>query len=336
VTDAQVGASGVGSWPGTDVLESARTVMGELGRAAAVPHLVELPERGPGADLVGRGAAMLVDMPVDLQPSGWRLVDHGGRDLARAASMRTQDLDALAEAADGWRGRLKVQVAGPWTLAAGVMLTRGERSVVDRGARRDLADSLAEGLARHVGDVRRLVPDAQVVVQLDEPSLPSVLQGGLPTTSGFGRLPAVEESEVQGALRGVLEAAVTAGAVETLVHCCAPDAPLALLRGTGAGGLALDLSLLGPHGWEGVAVAVEAGVRLWAGAVATSGSLPAASEVADVVRAPWRRVGLADADLRSVVLTPACGLAGASPDHARAVLARLREVADALTEAASG
>lgn len=336
MTQAQVSSSGIGSWPGTDVLECARTVFGELAHHDALPHLVELPDRGPGADLVGRGAALLVDMPVDLQPSGWRLVDHPGRDGARATSMLTEDLDALAEAADGWTGRLKVAATGPWTLAAGLALTRGERSVADPGARRDLADSLAEGLALHVADVQRLVPGAQVVVQLDEPSLPSVLVGGIPTTSGFGRLPAVEGHEAQAALGRVLSAVTGAGAVETLVHCCAPDPPLALLRATGVGGLSLDVSLLGPRAWEGVAVAVEAGLRLWAGAVPTSAPLPTATEVAAGVREPWRRVGLPDADLLAVVLTPACGLAGSSPARARGTLPRLREAADALTQAASG
>ncbi|HZI97259.1 MAG TPA: methionine synthase [Actinomycetales bacterium] len=328
--------SAVGSWPGTQPLEAARTVIGELGRPDGVPHLVELPGRGPGADLVGRGAALLVDMPVDLQPSGWRLVDHVGRDLARARSMLTTDTDALAEAADSWTGRLKVAVAGPWTLAAAVQLTRGERSVVDAGARRDLVESLAEGLAQHVADVRRLVPGAEVVVQLDEPSLPSVLAGGLPTTSGWGRLPAVEAQEVEDGLRRVLASAVDAGAVDTLVHCCAADAPLALLRGTGAAGVGLDVSTLGSRGWESVAVAVEAGTRLWAGAVPTSGALPSAQQVADAVAVPWRRVGLPAADLASVVLTPACGLAVASPDAARATLTRVREAADALAEMSSG
>lgn len=328
-------ASAVGSWPGTDPFEAARTVMGELGRPEAVPHLVELPARGPGADLVGRGAALLVDMPVDLQPVGWRLVDHPGRDLARARSMRTEDLDALAEAADGWSGSLKIAVAGPWTLAADVWMPRGDRSVVDAGARRDLADSLAEGVARHVADVRRLVPGAQVVVQVDEPSLPTVLAGRLPTVSGWGRLPVVEAQEAESALRRVLEAAVGAGAVETLVHCCAPDAPLPLLRGAGAGGVGLDLSLLGPHGWERVAVAVEAGMRLWAGVLPTSGTLPSPGDAADAVRVPWRRVGLPASDLVSVVLTPACGLAGATPDVARETLTRTREAADALTQMAN-
>lgn len=328
-------ASAVGSWPGTHPLEAARTVMGELGRPDAVPHLVELPARGPGADMIGRAAVLLVDMPVDLQPSGWRLTDHAGRDLSRAVSLMTEDLDALAEAADGYAGPLKVAVAGPVTLAADVWLPRGERAVSDAGARRDVADSLAEGLARHVADVRRQVPGAEVVVQLDEPSLPTVLAGRLPTISGFGRLPVVEAQEAENALRRVLEAAVGAGATETVVHCCAPDVPLGLLRDAGTRGIGVDVSLLASMGWESVAVAVEAGLTLWAGAVPTSGALPTAQHVADAVAVPWRRVGLPAADMASVVLTPTCGLAGAPPDAARAILTRVREATDALAETAS-
>ena len=41
-----------------------------------------------------------------------------------------------------------------------------------------------------------------------------------------------------------------------VVHCCAPSAPLVLLRRTGAD-LAVDTGLLGPKGWESVAVAAR-------------------------------------------------------------------------------
>jgi hypothetical protein len=54
-------ATGIGSMPGTDVAEAQRIVLGEL---PGLPHLVELPDRGPGADLLGRGAGFLVDLPV--------------------------------------------------------------------------------------------------------------------------------------------------------------------------------------------------------------------------------------------------------------------------------
>lgn len=306
-------------------------MLGELG-TDDVPYLPELPGRGPGADLVGRGAALLVELPVDLQPSGWRLVDRPGRDLERALSYLTADLDALAEAADGFTGTLKVQVCGPWTLAAGVALHRGERVVTDAGAARDLVDSLAEGVLQHVERVRSLVPGAQVVVQLDEPSLPAVLAGRLRTVSGFGRLNPVEAAAAEDGVRRVLDAARRGGAVSTLVHSCASDVPVHLLRAAGADAVSLDTSLLGPQGWESVAVAVEAGVPLWAGVVPTGGDLPSVPDLVDRVRVPWRRVGLEARLLADVVVTPACGLAGSTPDLARATTTRTVEVARALRD----
>ncbi len=332
-------ATGIGSWPGTDVVETMRTTFGELGEPPHVPYLPELPARGPGADVIGRSASFLVDLPVDLQPSGWRLVDHPGRDLGRAQAYLRQDLDVLAEAAEEYAGPLKVQVAGPWTLAASLHLPRLERVVVDPGATRDVVASLAEGVARHVEEVHRLVPGAQVVVQLDEPSLPAVLAGRLPTASGFGRLRAVEEPVVVDGLRAVLEAAVTAGALGTCVHCCADDVPVAGIVRAGADALAADVARFGVAGWEAVAEAVEKGMTLWAGAVGATtdltGPRAGATALADTVWAPWRRLGLSAGLAAGIVLTPTCGLAGATPAAARATLARLREAAAALAERAA-
>lgn len=314
-------ASGVGSWPGTHALDAGRTMLGELAEPA-IPHLAELPGRGPGGDLIGRGACFLVEMPVDLQPSGWRLVQRPGRDLERAQAMLRQDLDVLAEVADGYSGPLKLQVAGPWTLSASLYLPRLERAVVDAGACRDIVAALAEGVVRHVADVRRLVPGAQIVVQIDEPSVQAVLSGRLATASGFGRLRAVDEPVVVEGLRDVVAAAEKAGAVHTLVHCCAGDAPVEALLRTGVSGLSVDVALLGVHGWEAMAPAIEAGTWLWAGAVGTGSRLPDAGAVADAVWTPWRRLGLAPELLRQVVVTPACGLATSAPDDARARLSR--------------
>ena len=332
-------ATGIGSWPsqpGDHPLPVARRVVGELGSAPGLPYLPELPGRGPGADLTGRGAALLVELPVDLQPSGWRMVDHPGRDLERARSFLGADLDALAEAADGYAGPLKLQATGPWTLAATVALARGERVVTDAGATRDLVDSLAEGVAQHVEDVRRLVPGAQVVVQLDEPSLPAVLRGGLPTVSGFGKLSAVESVVVEAALTRVVDRLRAADVVTVAVHCCAPDVPVPLLCAAGADAVSLDTSLLGPRGWESVAYAVEAGHELWAGVVPATGALPATTALVEALRAPWRRVGLDLDQLAGVTVTPTCGLAGSTPDAARAATARTVELAGALAEAARG
>jgi len=281
--------------------------------------------------MVGRAAARLVALPVDLQPAGWRLVDRPGRDQARADAYWREDLDRLAHTFDGWQGPLKIQLAGPWTLAASVWLPRGERAVVDPGAARDLVESGAEALAELVREVAGLVPGAQVVAQVDEPSLPAVLEGRLPTASGLGRLRAVEGSVVVQGLATVLAAATGAGA-STVVHCCASRAPVGLLARTGTHALSLDTSLLGPQGWESVAAAVEDGVRLWAGAVPTSGPLPSAADASRALARSWLDLGLPVADLADVVVTPACGLSGCAPAQARAVLARAVETGRALAE----
>ena len=63
-------ATGVGSMPGTDPLETMRLIVGEL---PDLPFLAELPGRGPGADLTGRTAAMLAELPAETTPRGWRL-----------------------------------------------------------------------------------------------------------------------------------------------------------------------------------------------------------------------------------------------------------------------
>src|SRR5262249_18056980 len=77
-------ATGMGSLPGPDMAEALRIVLGEL---PDLPHQPELPARGPGADLIGRSAALLVDIAVDLQPSGWRLGDRAGVGLRRVSDM---------------------------------------------------------------------------------------------------------------------------------------------------------------------------------------------------------------------------------------------------------
>jgi methionine synthase II (cobalamin-independent) len=313
-------ATGVGSLPGTDPAEATRVVLGEL---PGMPHLPELPARGPGADLIGRSAALLVDLAVDLTPAGWRLVPRGGIDLRRAQELMARDLDALHEVAGEHRGPFKVQAAGPWTLAAGLERERGERAVVDPGARRDLAQSLAEGVAAHVAAVSARVPGAQVVVQLDEPSLPTVLQGGLPTASGFGKLPAVDAPDVEAELAAVV--AAVPGPV--VVHCCADRVPLDLLRAAGADALSFDLGLV--QDLDALGTAVEAGTHLLVGVVpGTDAPLPPAKATASRLRAWWRELGFPADDLHAAVtLTPSCGLAGASPAYARAAMTHVREAA---------
>lgn len=322
-------ATGVGSWPGQDVREALRVLRGELGSGqapdgvVALPYLPELPARGPGADMVGRTAQLLVDLPVDLQPQGWRLVDHPGRDVERALSLWRRDLDELAESFDGYAGPLKVQVAGPWTMAAALWKPLGDKVLSDPGATRDLTESLAEGVAAHVADVRRLVPGAQVVLQVDEPSLTAVLAGRIRSESGYRTLPAPELDDAVATLAHVLNQPVAAvvGA-----HCCGDDPPVDVLVAAGARFLALDLARLDGRRWEQVAIAHEAGVRLWAGVDLAS------AEPAQPLRRAWSELGLPVRDLGEVGVIPPCGLAGVAPQEALTTTRRVVEVAARLAE----
>jgi hypothetical protein len=324
-------ATGVGSLPGTDPLEAALLVAGEL---PDLPHLPELPDRGPGADLLGRGAGLLADLHVDLQPAGWRLVARPGVDVRRARDLLARDLDALEIALAGWSGPLKVQAAGPWTLAAGVELPRGDKVLADEVAVGDVTSSLAQGLADLVADVRRRVPGARLLVQVDEPTLPAVLAGRLRTASGFGALPTPEEPVAQARLAEVLGAVTAAGAVPA-VHCCAARPPVALFAGAGARVVSVDGTLIDERDDDAVGEAVEAGVRLLLGLVpSTDPGRPArAVDLAQPARRLWSRLGFPAADLgEAVAVTPTCGLAAASASYARRALALTRDTARALGE----
>lgn len=321
-------ATGIGSLPGTDAAEAQRLVLGEL---PDLPHLPELPARGPGADMIGRSAGFLVDLPVQLYAGRWQIAPRPGLDLRRTADLLERDLDQLTEQADGYAGPLKIQSAGPWTLAASLDLPIGGRMLRDPGAVRDLTDSLAEGLRRHVADVQKRVPHATVLLQIDEPSLPTVIAGRVPTESGLSAYRAVPAPDAAAALRTVVEAA----GVPVVAHCCAPDVPLEVLRDARAAGVAIDLALL--RDLDPLGEALEAGLGLFAGAAPTrppaDGRAPTSKQMAERVRTLWQRLSFPAARLpEQVVVTPACGLAGAPEPYVRAVLKACRDAGRRLAE----
>jgi methionine synthase II (cobalamin-independent) len=322
-------ATGIGSMPGTDPLQACRVVFDEL---PELPHLPELPARGPGADMIGRTAALLVDMPVQAVTSGWKLTDRPGRDLSRAAGFLSEDLDTFEEVADGYRGAVKIQVCGPWTLAAALELTHSVNPALkDPGAVADLTGSLAEGLSLHAADVRKRIPGATLIVQVDEPSLPAALLGRVPTASGLSVIAAIDLAMASQRLAAVL----SAPAAFTVVHCCAGRTPFAEIKAAGPSGVSFDLSLLPNKDIDLVAELAEDEFGLFTGALPAQAAQRLVSgpplpprETADAVATLWRRTGRAPDLLASqVVITPACGLAGVSPDAARAALRHCREAA---------
>ncbi|MFG1816714.1 methionine synthase vitamin-B12 independent [Kribbella sp. NPDC049174] len=320
--------TGLGSLPGDDIREWTKVLLG----AVDIPFLAELPAR-PYGDMLSRAVAVLTELAVDLQPAGWRLTGgsdpRASMDQRRARSVLAEDLDVLEELADGYTGPLKLQLTGPWTLAATVELPRGDKVLADHGARRDLAEALTLGLGDHVAEVRRRVPGAEVVVQVDEPGLPAVLAGAVPTASGWSKHRSVDGP-------GAVELlSLVTGAAPTVVHCCAARPPIEVFTKAGATGVAVDISLLTNPAWDQIAVAVEAGTTLYAGVVPTTGPLPNQEQAAAPLIRRWRELGLDPELLKKVVITPACGLA-ASPSvaDARARLNLLRKITDVVAEAA--
>ncbi len=316
-------ATGIGSMPGTDFAESLRLVMGEVGDFVHVP---ELPARGVHAGMIGRTLAVLDGLGADLQPDGWRVGVGEGIDQRRARSLLAQDLDVAEELAGTHEGLLKLQVTGPLTLAASVERPRGDKMLADHGARREIAESLAEGLRTHVADARRRFPDAELVVQVDEPSIVAVLTGGIPTASGFSRHRSVHPPEAVALLRMVVDAITAAGA-RPAVHSCAPDVPVELLAGAGFAAISFDLSLARPDDiW---AESFEKGVDLWFGVVPSTDTT-SVTDTALIARiaAFHGRLGFDEETYAErLVVTPTCGLAGASPAWARQALTLAQRVA---------
>jgi methionine synthase II (cobalamin-independent) len=320
--------------PGDDdaaYVEAVRTVLGEL---PDLPHLPELPGRGAADTMTGRALAVVSELGADLQPAGWRLPDAPGADQRRARSLLAQDLDRVEEQAQGLEGTFKVQVAGPWTLAATVEKPRGDKVLSDFGARRELAQALAEGVGNHVADLRRRLRDVnRLVVQVDEPALAAVLAGRVPTASGFHRHRSVEPAEASAALGWVFEAIAGAGA-EPWAHACAKDTPLALLRGAGARGLSVDLAMMSAGDHDALAEALEAGDTVALGVVDSVDPVTALEDgqVAEQVMRWLEMLGLdPHAFGDRLVLSPTCGLAGSSYAWARQALATLRGAATRLS-----
>ena len=279
---------------------------------------------------MGRSTALLSGLALDLQPAGWRLTGGSGRDHRLASAAWRSDLDLLEEHAQGYQGRLKLSAAGPWTMAAMLERPRGDRVLADSGARRDVAQSLTEGVLQLVQDVSRRLPELDLVLQLDEPLLPSVLAGAVPTASGFSRHRAVDIPEVSGTYSAVAE---RLGVIEVplWVHCCAADAPVEMLRAAGAALVSLDLELVSTRSWDQIGSGLSQGLWLGAGALPTSSPI-GADEVARRLLTPLRALGLDPEIAAQLVLTPSCGLAGATRDQAVHSLRVLRTAAAIVTE----
>jgi methionine synthase II (cobalamin-independent) len=325
-------ATGIGSWPGSSPRDAAEIVIGEL---HTLPHLVELPARGVGADMIGRAGALLVGIGIDTVPRGYRIANGRSSVVRRAASLLDEDIDALEEAWEkaGLRGggrTVKVQAPGPVTLAAQLELPGGHRAITDPGAVRDLAGSLAEGMAVHRVQLEKRL-ETPVVVQFDEPSLPAALAGRLTGVTSMTPVHPVDESVAM----GLLDECIAVVGAEVVLHCCAAGLPWKALQRSGIQALSVDVSTLTAGDLDGVGDFVDSGRTVMLGVVAATAPTmrPSAEEVAKAAVAVTDRLGFARSVLRERIgITPACGLAGATPQWARTAVELAQKAADAFAE----
>lgn len=325
-------ATGIGSWPGTSPREAAEIVVGEL---HTLPHLVELPARGVGADMIGRGGALLVDIGIDTVPRGYRIASGRSAVLRRAVSLLNEDLDALEEAWEnaGLRGgtrMVKVQSPGPITLAAQLELPGGHRAITDAGAVRDLAASLAEGVAEHRAEVARRL-DTAVVVQFDEPLLPAALEGRL---SGVTSVTPVHPVDEPVAI-GLIDDCIATVGVDVVLHSCAAALPWKMLQRSSTHALSVDASTLVAADLDSIGEFVETGRTVLLGVVPATAptARPSFEEIAKSAVAVTDRLGFPRSVLRERIgVTPACGLAGATPEWARIAVELAQKAADVFAD----
>lgn len=329
---SSIQATGVGSLPGTDMPGALRHVLGSMELA----WLPELPARGVGADMVGRTAAMLEGLAVDLQPQGWRLGERSGIDHHRARSLLRADLDELEEYAQTHHGQVTITATGPLTLAALMERPRGDKVLADHGARRELASSLGLGLASLVGEMRRRLPEVSWRVQLDEPSMPAVMSGQVPTASGFSRLRPVDRP-LASALLEKTTAPLAGIDCPVRLHSCAAglDLDLVLRRVAGIDQVGLDARWITGQDWDVLGPWLEEGGQLVLGLARTdqADQLQRPDELVRRGLELLRPLGLDPTVLHAgLVLSTACGLAGWSTRAASAQLDALVEAAPLLAE----
>ena len=294
---------------------AADIVAGENGHDLFIPRL-------PGERIGALTAARLDGLHLDIGPRTMRL--HSDSSDARPAAVLRRLRDTWLRIMDGceimWpAGRLvRIQLAGPWSLAAGIELFDGHRALTDRGARRDIADALAEAIGDYVRDITRRFA-GEVHLQIDEPLLPAVMAGKLSGVHQWDTISAIPVPDAALLLARTVapqRAAVSSISLNVAGEKFGPQQQAALwpllhgLRGTEAQVDAVLLPkrvLVGAENLDGVGQLVSEGTRLGLGiGLGTSADITdGAREVAISVARLWDQLSLRrDSLVTDVDLTP--------------------------------
>lgn len=291
-----------------------------------LPATPTLPQRSategmlPQAMWGIRGVSVAEDGQIRVDP---QLVDpeapleDTGMDASPFASLRF-----FCERIVGWDGPLKTQLTGPVTLGLALSMHGVDEDVAFRVAER----VVVERAAALIGTLRTTLPDARLVVFLDEPALVGTAQLGFPIETN-----AIIDL-VSGALAAIEHDAITG------VHCCGEADWKAILM---AGPNVLSL----PVGARIDRVIGSVSAFLDDGGWIAWGAVPTSAPVGERAGLYWKTLsqqwcGLvqqgADPVLirRRSLITPHCGLSEHDPEQAEHVLRLCALVAGSLQEQA--
>ncbi|HEY6532825.1 MAG TPA: hypothetical protein VIY72_11005 [Acidimicrobiales bacterium] len=318
-------ATGIGHLPHCDPGDAVEFVLRHSSRLPSAPSL---PARSRREGMVAQAATGIAGVVVE--DDGSLSIDEAAMDPEAPFA----DVDFTGDAWVGLRafltavadrdGPIKVSLTGPVTL--GVALHAAGVDV-------DLAFAVAEATVRHraralVDHVMRRVPQAELVVFVDEPAM-----AGLTDTS-FPIGPTEGVDLVSGTLAVLEHDAVTG------LHCCAPA----------------DYRLLLAAGPRVLSVPVDAGIELCGGLVGDHldrggwvawGAVPTDGPVGPMVERLWRRLMAVWCDLSAdgcdpmllrtqAIITPVCGLSHHGVTQAEHVMELTGRLAARLQDQAVG
>lgn len=317
-------STGIGSLPHCDPTEAVEFV---LRHNARLPSAPSLPARSRREGMIARAASGIAGIGVG---------DDGSLTIDDRAIDPEADVDPdfSGDAFVGLRaflnvvsdrvGPIKVSMTGPVTLAVALHAA---------GIRAELAAKVAGEAVRQqaralVSYVQRRVPQAQIVIFIDEPGLGSLMEPGFPIA------PDDAIDLVSGALAAVESVAITG------LHCCTrADWRLALQAGPNILSMPVDAGIETAGGT--VADFLERGGWLAWGAVPTDGPL------GSTITRLWRQLsetwsalaesGCDPALLRvQAMITPTCGLSHHGVTQAERVMDFTSRLAGRLYDQAVG
>jgi hypothetical protein len=314
------GATSIGSLPHADPAEAAAFVLAHQPELPAAPSL---PSRSPMEQMVAqaafgiRGVRVGPDGSLSVDPA---LLDPAAPVLGGVHGDGFVGLRVFLDAVAGRTDPVKLQLTGPVTL--GIALAAA-------GAPAPVAFDVAGAAVRAMVEAARAaVPEAPLVVFLDEPGLTACVRTDFP-------LHLDDTIDLVSGALAVLEPVAFTG-----VHCCGPtDWRVVALAGPRILSLPLDAGVLDAAGTLGSFL--DGGGWIAWGAVPTSGPV---GDDGDLL---WRRLAGLWCDLvragcdpgrlrTQSLVTPACGLALHDVHQAAHILDLTRTVAERAADQATG